>query len=60
MMLTTMRTMPTIAIGFIIPSLQWPAALDQLDDQHHDRNDEQDVNESAQGVEADPSKQPEH
>ena len=32
------------------------AALDQIDNQHHNRNHEQDVNESAQRVGADQSK----
>ena len=30
--------------------LQWSAPLDQIDNQHHDRNDKQDVNESTQRV----------
>jgi len=46
--------------GFISASSQQSAALDQIDNQHHDRNDEQDVNESTQRVGADQSKQPEH
>jgi hypothetical protein len=52
--------MPTIAAGFINSILQGAPALNQLDNQHHDRNDEQNVNESAQRVGADQSKQPEH
>jgi hypothetical protein len=39
--------------GFIGPSLQRAAALDQIDNQHHNRNDKQDVNESTQRVGAD-------
>jgi len=35
---------------FHCASLQRPATLDQLENQHHNRNDEQDVNESAQRV----------
>jgi hypothetical protein len=46
--------------GFIAARLQWPAALDQLDNQYNQRNNEQDMNESAQGVRADQPKQPEH
>jgi hypothetical protein len=45
--------MPTIAAGFIWAILQRAAALDQIDNQHHNRNDEQDVNESAQRIRAD-------
>jgi len=33
--------------GFIAAKLQRTPALDQIDNQHHNRNDEQDVNESA-------------
>ena len=55
-----MRIIPTIAAGFVVVSLQRPAALDQIDNQHYNRNDEQDMNESAQSVGADQSKQPEH
>jgi hypothetical protein len=44
---------PTMAVGFIGASLQWAAALDQIDNQHHNRNNEQDVNESAQRIGAD-------
>ena len=46
--------------GFIWASSQRSPALDQIDNQHHDRNDEQDVNESAQRIGADQSKKPEH
>src|SRR6266851_2249402 len=60
MMPMMMRIMPTIAAGFIVISLQRPAALDQIDNQHYNRNDEQDMNESAQSVGADQSKQPQH
>jgi hypothetical protein len=60
MMPMTMRTMPTIATGFIVARLQRAPALDQIDDQNHNRNNEQDMNESAQCVGADQSKQPEH
>jgi hypothetical protein len=34
--------------------------LDQIDNQHYDGKDEQDVNEPAQGVGADQSKEPKH
>ena len=46
--------------GFIWASSQRSPALDQIDNQHHDRNDEQDVNESTHRVGADQSKEPEH
>jgi hypothetical protein len=52
--------MPTIAAGFIAASLQRSATLDQIDDQNDNRNNEQEMNESAQCVGADQSKQPEH
>ena len=51
--------MPTMPAGFIGASLQSPAALDQIDNQHDNRQDEQDMNEAAQRVGADQSKQPE-
>jgi hypothetical protein len=44
----------------LAPSLQRTAALDQIDNQHHDRNNEQDMNESAQRIGADESKEPKH
>jgi hypothetical protein len=47
-------------IGVTDSNLKWPAALDQIDNQHYNRNDEQDMNESAQRVGADQPKQPEH
>jgi hypothetical protein len=53
MMPMTMRTMPIIATGFIVASLQRTPALDQIDNQNHNRNNEQDMNESAQCVGAD-------
>jgi hypothetical protein len=40
--------------------LQWAAALNQIDNQHYNRNHEQNMNESAQGVGANQSKKPEH
>jgi hypothetical protein len=52
--------MPTIATGFIIAILQRTAALDQIDDQNHNRNNKEDMNESAHCVGADQSKQPEY
>src|SRR5439155_27385876 len=55
-----MRIMPTIAASFIGASLQRPAALDQLENQHHNRNDQQDMNESPKRVGDDQPKQPEH
>jgi hypothetical protein len=53
-----MRMMPTMPTGFIGAILQGPPALDQLNDQHHNRNDEQDVNKPAERVRTDQSKQP--
>src|SRR5436305_3602274 len=55
-----MRMMPTIPAGLIVASLQRSAALDQLDDQHHNSNHEEEVNEAAERVGADQSKKPEH
>jgi hypothetical protein len=46
--------------GFIGASLQRAAALDQIDNQHYNRNHEQDMNEPTQGVRANQSKKPEH
>jgi hypothetical protein len=50
MMPITMRMVPTMPAGFIAASLQHPAALDQLDNQHNERNNQQEMDESAQGV----------
>jgi len=44
--------------GFI--GLQSPPAADEIDDQNHDRDYEQDVNESAHRVWTDQTKQPKH
>ena len=52
--------MPTIPADLIVASLQWSAALDQLDDQHHNSNHEEEMNEAAERVGADQSKKPEH
>src|SRR5260370_5390930 len=60
MMPTTMRIMPTMPAGFIGTRLQGTPALNQIDNQHHNGEHEQDVNESAQRVGADQSKQPKH
>ena len=49
-----------MAAGFIDLRLQCAAALDQIDNQHHNRNDEQNMNESTHRVGADQSKEPEH
>jgi hypothetical protein len=40
--------------------LERTPALDQINNQHHNRDDEQDVDESAQRVGADQAEQPEH
>ena len=37
--------------GFIWASSQRSPALDQIDNQHHDRNDEQDVNQARRNLE---------
>src|SRR5581483_4477669 len=55
-----MRMIPTIPAGFILSILQRPAALDEIDDEHDDRDHQQDVNESSERVRADESEQPEH
>src|SRR6266496_6159281 len=55
---TMISTMPTTTAGFISSSLQWPSPLDQIDNQYHNRDDEQDVNKPAERVGADQSKQP--
>jgi hypothetical protein len=56
----TIRMMPTMPAGFITASLQRTAALDQIDNQHYDGKHKQEVNEPAQGIGADQSKQPEN
>ena len=49
---------PIMPAGFI--GLQSPPAADEVDDQNHDRDYEQNVNESAHRVRTDQTKQPEH
>jgi hypothetical protein len=44
----------------MVASLQWSPALDQIDDQHDNRNHEEDVNKSSERVGADQPKQPKH
>src|SRR5438477_12529165 len=55
-----MRIMPTIPVGFTAPILQRPPAADQLENQNDQRDQEQQMNISAQNVEADKAKQPEN
>jgi hypothetical protein len=45
--------------GFINTILQWSPALDQLNDQHRNRNHEQDVNKIAEHMKPDKSEKPE-
>jgi len=55
---TMMRTIPIIPAGFTPRMLQGPTAADQLDNQNDQRNQKQQVNVSAENVEADKTKQP--
>jgi hypothetical protein len=41
-------------------SLQWAAALNQIDDQHDNGDNEQNMNEAAHGIRTNQSEQPEH
>jgi len=43
----------------LLRALQWAAATDQINNQHDDCNDQQEMNQSATKV-PDKSKQPEH
>src|SRR6202040_1878134 len=58
MMPTIIKMIPIMPAGFI--GLQSPPAADEVDDQNHDRDYEQNVNESAHRVRTDQTKQPEH
>src|SRR5437764_14254068 len=57
MMPTIIKMIPIMPAGFI--GLQSPPAADEVDDQNHDRDYEQNVNESAHRVRTDQTKQPE-
>jgi hypothetical protein len=58
MMPTMIRMMPITPIGFI--GSECAASAEEVDDQDYNREHEQNVNESAQRVRADQTKQPEH
>ena len=55
---TTMRMMPMIPAGFTVLILQRSPPADQLQNQNDDSNEEQDMNVSAQNMEAHETKQP--
>jgi len=57
---TTMRIMPTIPAGFTMRMLQRPATANQLDNEHDQRDEEQQMNVSAENMEADKTKKPEN
>jgi hypothetical protein len=40
MMPTTIRIIPTIPAGFMSARSEWTPALEQIDDQHYDGEDE--------------------
>src|SRR5438552_13277433 len=50
---TTMRIMPTIPAGFTMRMLQRPPTANQLDNEHDQRDEEQQMNVSAENMEAD-------
>jgi hypothetical protein len=50
--------MPIIPTGFTVLILKWPAPANQLYNQNDDRDHEQEMNVSAENVEADETKQP--
>src|SRR5436309_6165051 len=60
MMPTTMRIMPTIPAGFTMRMLQRPATANQLDNEHDQRDEEQQMNVSAENMEADKTEKPEN
>jgi hypothetical protein len=55
---TMMRMMPIIAAGFTVQMLQRSTAANQLDNQDDHRDHEQEMNVSAENVEADETQQP--
>jgi hypothetical protein len=55
---TMMRMMPIIPAGFTARMLQRSPAANQLDNENDQRDHEQQVNVSAENVEADKAKQP--
>jgi len=58
MMPTMIRMMPIMPAGFI--GLERAASAEEVDDQNYNREHEQNMNESAQGVRTDQTHQPEH
>src|SRR5438874_6194002 len=57
---TMMRMMPMIPAGFTWSILQRPASADQLQNENDQRNQQQNMNVSAENVEADKTKQPQN
>ena len=57
---TTMRIMPTIPAGFTLRMLQRPATANQLDNEHDQRDEEQQMNVSTENMEADKTEKPEN
>ena len=55
---TMMRMMPIIPAGFTAQMLQRSPAANQLDNENNQRNEKQQMNVSAENVEADETKQP--
>src|SRR5438477_13181505 len=55
---TMIKMMPIMPAGFI--GLKCASAAEEVDDQDYNREHEQNMNESAQGVRTDQTKQPEH
>src|SRR5437899_12432364 len=60
MMPTAMRIMPTIPAGFTMRMLQRPPTANQLDNEHDQRDEEQQMNVSAENMEADKTEKPEN
>jgi hypothetical protein len=58
MMPTMMRMMPIIPAGFTVRMLQRSTAANQLDNEDDHGDHEQEMNVSAENVEADETKQP--
>src|SRR6266404_2206699 len=57
---TTMRIMPTIPAGFTMRMLQRSATANQLDNEHDQRDEEQQMNVSTENMEADKTEKPEN
>jgi len=61
MMPATMRMMPIMPAGFMKSRPLYPASAGhEIDNQHHDREHEQDVNESTHRVRANEAQKPQH